>query len=507
MINEIKNKNKNKNKNNKFIGELIPEFYHLPDFLRKPEIFKNENQKTILKKIKNVKLPNWANTAEKFIQIQKEALESEYVSKYLNKWIDLIFGYKQVKQKEQTPIQLFTKKHPKRFSKTEIEKKQKITNFFPIFFEWENISKYKYFQLTKYEISSNPIILINFQEIPKENKSKFSYKIITMDKEGIIGKYSGDILEKSNEKNRFFQLIRDKKSQKQKGIQNSKQEIIIPNLNINQNKKKNKKKMKNQIEIIFPQDFNNYQECLLIDKDSKYLFCCGFNDNSFKIINVQNYEIIKSISKHQDIVNCLSNDWKYIVTGSKDTTVIVWEIELKENKVKEIAKHIFFEHKKEVKSVAISIEYDIVLSGSIDGKLIFHSLNKGKHIQTITSEDEKPITKIKITKEGDIITFSENSNILRLFTINGFLLRRIQCSENIYSISISEDSKFIITGGEKGKLEIRKIFNLKTIQEFDLNETIYSISIIQKVFLIIGLKNGFIKIGYFTDQNLNQNKK
>lgn len=46
--------------------------------------------------VNNVILPPWAeNSPKKFITILREALESEYVSKNLHHWIDLIFGYKQ----------------------------------------------------------------------------------------------------------------------------------------------------------------------------------------------------------------------------------------------------------------------------------------------------------------------------------------------------------------------------------------------------------------------------
>ena len=38
-------------------------------------------------------LPPSAKTAEQFIHMQREGLESEYVSQHIARWIDLIFGY------------------------------------------------------------------------------------------------------------------------------------------------------------------------------------------------------------------------------------------------------------------------------------------------------------------------------------------------------------------------------------------------------------------------------
>ena len=74
------------------VKELIPEVFYLP------EILENINKIDLgggkmEQKLDDVKLPPWAKSAEEFVRIQREALESEYVSLNLNHWIDLIFGY------------------------------------------------------------------------------------------------------------------------------------------------------------------------------------------------------------------------------------------------------------------------------------------------------------------------------------------------------------------------------------------------------------------------------
>ena len=77
------------------VRELIPEFFYLPDFLTNTNNFDfGTTQKG--KTVHNVTLPKWAKgDPNRFIRINRQALESEYVSKNLHQWVDLIFGYKQ----------------------------------------------------------------------------------------------------------------------------------------------------------------------------------------------------------------------------------------------------------------------------------------------------------------------------------------------------------------------------------------------------------------------------
>lgn len=77
------------------VRELIPEFFYLPEFLENTNNFELgtlQNGETP----NNVSLPKWAKGDVKvFIQKNREALESPYVSANLHLWIDLIFGFKQ----------------------------------------------------------------------------------------------------------------------------------------------------------------------------------------------------------------------------------------------------------------------------------------------------------------------------------------------------------------------------------------------------------------------------
>lgn len=75
--------------------ELIPEFYGLDDSFLMNKGKLNLGNRQNSKKVNDVKLPKWAKSAQDFLQINRKALESDYVSNNLHHWIDLIFGYKQ----------------------------------------------------------------------------------------------------------------------------------------------------------------------------------------------------------------------------------------------------------------------------------------------------------------------------------------------------------------------------------------------------------------------------
>ena len=79
----------------------------------KSKLFLNINQINFgsdnkIVKDSNCILPNWSkNNPYLFIIKNRLALESDYVSKHINNWIDLIFGYKQKGEEAIKAMNLF----------------------------------------------------------------------------------------------------------------------------------------------------------------------------------------------------------------------------------------------------------------------------------------------------------------------------------------------------------------------------------------------------------------
>ena len=105
--------------------ELTPEFFSTPMFLL------NENKFDLGDGVDDVVLPKWAHSPWYFIVQNKAALESDYTSKNIGKWIDLIFGVNRgtftfakskalIATEGLLPEQLFTSPHPSRNARNPI---------------------------------------------------------------------------------------------------------------------------------------------------------------------------------------------------------------------------------------------------------------------------------------------------------------------------------------------------------------------------------------------------
>jgi hypothetical protein len=85
--------------------ELIPEFFYQPEFLVNQNAFDLGSVQD--RSVSEVILPPWASSAMEFVYLNRKALESEYVSRHIHLWVDLIFGYKQRGEEAEAAYNVF----------------------------------------------------------------------------------------------------------------------------------------------------------------------------------------------------------------------------------------------------------------------------------------------------------------------------------------------------------------------------------------------------------------
>lgn len=145
---------------------------------------------------------------------------------------------------------------------------------------------------------------------------------------------------------------------------------------------------------------------------------------------------------HLDIVTCVAIDFcgTYAVTGSNDTTCIIWQIVQEDGvsvNLNQTPLHILYGHTSSVTCVDISIELDLVVSGSLDGTINIYNVHSGLyvktlHLRTALMPDIKVIN-VKLSEQRHILAYSchmceqsehENDELTKTQVKNYLFLKR-----------------------------------------------------------------------------------
>jgi hypothetical protein len=401
------------------VKELIPEMFYLP------ELFRNANAFDMGIRQRgdangDVLLPPWAKTAEDFVRINREALESEYVSNNLHHWIDIIFGYRQrgqaaidsfnvfhyltyegdhidrekdpgrklakmaqIAEWGQTPRQVFTDAHPQRYCAEDI-----ISS---VFCRLQDLQLYVVQKVTAKASIDNPLLFIQHT----------TERILTVGLDRILSIHKW---------------------------RNSTPEYVPP-FAFEAEKKKSKPR---RIGVHFAVGLNILPFFFAVSNCERYLLSCGHWDNSFRVSTVDTGVLVHSVSQHKDIVTCMdiAESGDILVTGSKDTTVMVWQVGDRaaivlanapagtalvsssstsagiEPYIVERPLHILYGHDDEVTCVAVNTDLDIVVSGSKDGTCIIHNVRKGRYVRSIYPPNGGALRWVGISSQGLIVTYS-----------------------------------------------------------------------------------------------------
>ena len=162
--------------------------------------------------------------------------------------------------------------------------------------------------------------------------------------------------------------------------------------------------------------------------------------------------MISSIIHHTDIITCLTLDSTgyILVTGSRDTTCVIWNLTLGENQnlvnpnEQEIKSLLLptvtlYGHTSAVTCVSISTELDVVVSGSLDGTCNIHTVEHGIYIRTLRPMGD-PIVNLQISTERHILIQTEkDETYLFLYSINGGLILKKKLDYRVVDMLLSAE--------------------------------------------------------------------
>jgi len=487
------------------VKELIPEFFFCP------EMFLNSNEFDLGvrqgRPIGDVVLPPWANgSAHEFIRIQREALESEYVSQNLHHWIDLIFGFKQrgreaekacnifyyltyegavdldsildpsqrhsietqIAHFGQTPSQLLKKPHCQRYS---LEKISDIKKDLPAL---SSLQVY----MRESGVTAQPANVISrilsagafttgkpLEEFPKASIayiSAYSDRIIVVHQDLFVGVHKYSQSEVGGYINLKFgpakQLLGFSKSVTAVGMRLNSQTFVY-------------------------------------SRQNKLIVSCNYWDGSIRAQNIEG-KTESVLVAHVDRVVCVGicEREHVIVAGSRDNTISVWHVgggvDLRDEILELFGKpesassthqqalvlvSKVHGHVSPVTAISVSSMIGIIASGSDTGVILIHTLHDGAFLRQLSSNLDGPVSLIQIARiTGNVILYSKDSKRLSVFSVNGALLSTVLLSMVIKSIMVEyvnhAESEFVLLGLEGGVLQIRATNTLEVINSIQVPE-------------------------------------
>ncbi|EFJ19512.1 hypothetical protein SELMODRAFT_110788, partial [Selaginella moellendorffii] len=476
LFHSIQNTYANCLTNTSDVKEIIPEFFYMPEFLVNTNSYyigvKQDGQH-----LNNVILPPWAKgSPEEFIRLNREALESEHTSENLHRWIDLIFGYKQrgkpaveaanifyyltyegtveletmedARQRAsvedqianfgQTPIQLFKKKHPKRGPPVPLLR--------PLYYSPASTTL----------VSTIPSRSLSF------GKSDEDHPVL------YIGHCDGKIISVTS------QMVVSSRM------------WLTPSM-----------PPSGSFTFSSSQDstYGLGSEEWPCHKVRGY-----FTD--FKLMSLTDGQTVQSLCQHKDVVTCASvaADGSIVATGSRDTTVMVWETQLSSNRTKrsdsklavsDKPRHVLCGHDDAVTCVVVRTELDLVVSGSEDGTCILYTLRQGRYVRSLVHPSRKSISLLVVSPHGLVGLFSNKDLNFHSFSVNGKHLASAELNGRLSCMELSSCGEFVVCGGDQGYVTVRKLHSLELVHRYDTaGSPIVSLCVTPEDCFLVGTRDG-----------------
>ncbi|NXR74405.1 NBEL2 protein, partial [Pycnonotus jocosus] len=499
------------------VKELIPEFFYFPEFLENQNGFDLGCLQLSNEKVGDVVLPRWASSREDFIRQHRKALESEYVSAHLHEWIDLIFGYKQrgpaavealnvfyyctyegavdldaitdetqrkalegiISNFGQTPCQLLKEPHPARLSAESAARRlAQLDTRSPNVFE--NLGQLKSFFV---EGISDGVALVQ-AVVPKNQAHSFITQgspdiLVTVSANGLLGTHNWLPYDKNI--SNYFSFTKDPT------VTNAKTQRFLQGP--------------------FAPGAELSSRTLAVSPDGKLLFSGGHWDNSLRVTSLAKGKVVGHITRHIDIVTCLSLDLCgiYLISGSRDTTCMVWQVLQQGGFSSGLAPkpvQVLYGHDAEVTCVAISTELDMAVSGSKDGTIITHTVRRGLFIRSLRPPGEScppaVLCHLAVGPEGQVVaqtavgqpSCSKERLALHLYSVNGKLLSSVPLDREVTAMCLTED--FVVLGTAGCSLEIRELHSLRVaVSPVPMRVPVRSVSVTkERSHILLGLDDG-----------------
>jgi WD40 repeat protein len=502
--------------------ELTPEFYYLPEF------FENMNKYNFGRKqdgqvVDDVLLPPWASDARDFVRINRLALESEYVSQNLHRWIDLIFGYQQrgeeakkannlffhltyegavdmdsiddpillravqeqISHFGQVPIQLFDRPHPTRAPLSSVQQQMPFRSLMSGSARAQAHALSRTLSTGATNVSSPPPPQSPPPPLGRPG-SGAGHPLLRCFLRHRISEgqplltVSAPLL--SNQNPTMFSVSADFTVAAHTWIENrASPHNDMPFTYALQGRS------------VFYHPNKPTQHSLQFSPDGSLLYVGNNFDDSLRVYTCASVasgqqsevrcQLTQYLAHHKGTITCVavSSDGQTVVTGSSDCTLLVWHVLQNQTGMFGGSKTRFVQpvphcrlrgHEDTVAFVAVETDLDICVSISESGVCLMHTLRKGMLVRELTFPNHVLPTRVLISKSGDLLFYnhprgntddskaSASTGSLVACTVNGRYNRSSKVTSCITAMLASPDGQLVVLGDASGVVRCLRSHNL-----------------------------------------------
>ena len=161
--------------------------------------------------------------------------------------------------------------------------------------------------------------------------------------------------------------------------------------------------------------------------------------------------LLRVLTGHYGEVNsvALSGDGRYIVSGSRDGTVAVWDLQTGARL------HELTGHQGGVTSVALSGDGRHIVSGSRDGTVAVWDLQTGARLHELTGHQDG-VTSVALSGDGRYIVSGSGDGTVAVWDLQtGARLHELTGHQGgVNSVALSGDGRYIVSGSDDGTVAV-----------------------------------------------------
>lgn len=213
-----------------------------------------------------------------------------------------------------------------------------------------------------------------------------------------------------------------------------------------------------------------------------------------------------------DYFAAVTADGSVLATGSYDTTVMVWEVSRARNPEKrarnvqtelprkdyvivESPFHILCGHDDIITCLYVSMELDIVISGSKDGTCVFHTLRDGRYVRSLRHPSGCALSKLVASRHGRIVFYADDDLSLHLFSINGKHLAASESNGRLNCLQLSACNEFLVCAGDQGQIVVRSMNTLEVVKKYSgTGKIMTSLVVTPEECFLAGTKDGCLLV-------------